>query len=75
MKVRSKWHIILGVISPWLELGANIGIVLLFLGYEWLQYRHGNTKQMRDDSYLDVREMAIAYGVSAVVKFAIGGKF
>ena len=70
--MRCIWHILLGAVCPWLPLGANLGLVVLFCGYEYLQYRYLSRRDMKDDSYLDVKETAIAYAISGIVKMILG---
>ena len=67
-KVRCWWHIVVGALIPWLSLQAGIALVILFCSYEYLQYRHHSTKAMRDDSYLDILEAAVACGISGAAQ-------
>ena len=68
LRVRSGWHLVVGALIPWLPVEGAIPLALLFLTYEYLQYRHNHTWNMRDDSYLDVLETAVALGISGVVR-------
>lgn len=72
MRVRCFWHLLLGALCPWLPFGANLGLVGLFFGYEYLQYRYLSRRDLKDDSYLDIRETAIAYAISGIVKMIVG---
>lgn len=72
MKVRCVWHVILGIILPWLHPFCNLGGVILFLGYEYLQYKFLSKRGEKDDSCYDVYEMAVAYVISSVVRFILG---
>lgn len=70
-KIRCVWHLLVGALIPWLPLLGGITLTLMFLGYEYLQYKHHSTRLMRDDSYKDVYEAAVALGISAVVKLIL----
>ncbi len=73
MRIRSIWHVVLGIILPWLDLGANIGGMIGFCAYQYLQYKYRSNRQERykDDSYLDVNELLVAYVISAIVHFSL----
>jgi hypothetical protein len=72
MFYRHWGHILLGVALPWIPLGMALILVLLFLGYELLQYLY-NTNWIsrgycyKDDSYLDVKEVTVYCGISTAV--------
>ena len=66
--VRCKWHIALGAVLPWLGPASNVGLVILFCAYQYLQYKHRTALGEIDRSYLDVKETAIIYTISTVVK-------
>jgi len=70
--VRHWAHIVLGAGLPWLPPEINIGGVIFFCAYQFLQFKHLSHRLDRDDSYLDVKETVIAYIISAVVKKIIG---
>ncbi len=72
MKVRCWWHIILGIVLPWLEPICNLGGVILFLGYEYLQYKYLSKRDEKDTSYCDVYEVAVAYVISSLARFILG---
>jgi hypothetical protein len=67
MKVRHPVHILLGIALPWLSPAVNIGGVIFFCGYQYLQYRYKSTRKLRDDSYLDIKETVIPYIISAII--------
>jgi len=71
MKIRSGWHVVLGLILPWLPLGANLGGLFLFGLYQGLQYKFRSRRDLRDDSFLDVKETMIPYVISALIRSMI----
>ena len=71
MKVRCIWHVLLGIILPWLPLGVNLGGLFLFGLYEYLQYKYLSRRDMKDDSFKDVYECAVPYIVSSVVRACV----
>jgi len=72
VKIRCFVHVLLGAGLPWLSTEVNLGGVIFFCAYQYLQYRHHSSRQMKDDSYLDIKETAVAYIISAVIKRLIG---
>lgn len=70
-KPRCVWHLLIGAVIPWLPITGAIPLTLSFAFYELLQYKHHSTRKMRDDSYLDVWEFAVALGISAVIKMIL----
>jgi len=71
MRIRNYWHIGLGALLPWLPAPVGIPLVLLFLGYEYLQYGYLSNRALKDDSYLDIYEVTVACGISSVLSLII----
>ena len=70
-RYRHPAHIALGAALPWFDPACNTGGVIFFCAYQWLQYKHHSSRQLKDDSYLDIKETAIIYAVSAAVKMVM----
>ncbi len=70
MKIRCIWHPMLGSVLPWLAPEVNIGGMIGFCAYQYLQYKYRSNRRERykDDSYLDLNETLIPYVISAIVK-------
>ena len=62
------WHILLGIVLPWLSPACNIGGVALFFGYEYLQYKYLSRRGDKDDSFKDIYEALVPYVISSVVR-------
>ena len=67
-RIRHPAHIALGAVLPWFDPAGNVGGVILFCAYQWLQDKSKLARGEIADSYLDVKETAITYAISAVVK-------
>jgi len=70
-RIRHPAHIALGAILPWIDPASNVGLAILFCAYQYLQYKHRTALGEIDSSYLDVKETAIIYAISAVVKMVM----
>jgi len=70
IKVRKVciWHILLGIVLPWLSPACNIGGVFLFFAYEFLQYHHLSRRGDKDDSFKDIYEALVPYVISSIVQ-------